>query len=65
MTTEIVSMRHVRAAKICAKGARGWWALQGWDYADFLVNGIAAEKLEATGDALALKVVACMRAEHG
>lgn len=65
MTTEIVSMRHIRAAKICMSGARGWWVLQGWDWNDFLTNGVTAERLEATGDALALKVVACMRAEHG
>lgn len=67
--TEIVSelrvySRHLRAARICAKGARSWWDLQGFDYSDFRTNGILASTLTATGDALALKVVAIAEAER-
>jgi len=50
-------MRHIRAAKICAGGARDWWPKKGLDWRDFLANGIPAEVLTATGDAFALKVV--------
>jgi hypothetical protein len=42
-------------------GARGWWPRHGFVWADFVANGIEAEKLEATGDALALRVVEVAR----
>lgn len=56
-------MRHVRQAKLCASGAREFFKKQGWDWMDFLRHGIPVETAEATGDAFALKVAACARAE--
>lgn len=61
--TVIVRMRHIRAADLCAGGARQWFAHHGFSWPDFLENGKSADELEATGDALALQVVAIARAE--
>ena len=57
----IVIMRDMRAAKICSRGAREFFKRHGLDWSGFLKNGIEAEKLEATGDAMALKVVEVAR----
>lgn len=45
----------------CRGGARDWWRQHGLDWGDFVRNGIAAEKIEATGDALGLALVAWAR----
>ena len=56
-----VTIEHIRAAKLCAKGARAWFEYHGFSWPDFLANGKSGDELAATGDALALKVVACAR----
>ena len=61
--TVIVTMRHVRAADICSNGARRWFQEHGFSWTDFLENGKSADELEATGDAIALRVTAIARAE--
>ena len=68
MTTEVtselrVTMRHVRAAKLCSRGARAWFIQYKLDYNDFLANGIPVSVLEARGDPLALRAVAAAREE--
>lgn len=50
-------MHHIREAKMCAKGTRQFFVDRGWDFQNFLKNGIDAEKLIETGDAMALQVV--------
>ena len=45
----------------CARGTRAWAAAHGLDWAAFVREGIDAELLERTGDALALRVVAHAR----
>jgi len=45
----------------CRCGARRWFAAHGLDWQGFIGNGIAAEALEATGDGLALALVAWAR----
>lgn len=57
----IVTIRHIRHVGLCARGARMWFAQKGLDYAVFLKEGYPASVLEATGDALALKVAAAAR----
>lgn len=52
-----IYMNHIREAKMCAKGTRQFFVNRGWDFQDFLKNGIDAEKLIETGDAMALQVV--------
>lgn len=64
MTTDetvIVRMVHVRAAKMCSRGARAFFERHSLDWSKFLKEGIAAEELEATGDAMALHVVKVAR----
>lgn len=53
----IIYMRHIREAKMCAKGTRSFFDAHGWDFKDFLKNGIDAELFIKTGDAMALQVV--------
>lgn len=49
----------------CANGSRRWAARIGLNWADFIREGIEADKLEATGDAMALKLVEYVRGQYG
>lgn len=49
----------------CARVSRQWAAAHGLDWLDFVRNGIAAEKLLATGDPMALALVEHARKRHG
>ncbi|MCF6317353.1 MAG: hypothetical protein L3J30_14000 [Marinosulfonomonas sp.] len=64
MTTQkiIVTVQDLRAARLCFQGSRPWLARHGLSWQDFLANGIEAETLEATGDALAKRVISQARA---
>lgn len=60
----IITMAHLRSIPgygprpgFCARGSRQFFARYGLDWDDFRRNGIDAEKLRATGDALALAVI--------
>jgi hypothetical protein len=57
-------MRHLRAARICARGARRWFKQHEIDWQGFLDNGVPAELLSATGDPFALRAVEQAKAEH-
>jgi len=57
-------MRHIRKAQLCSDGVRTWWSRQGFDWSDFLDNGISADKLLETGDPMAMRVVEIARNEH-
>lgn len=72
----IVTKRHLftipgysRRRGFCRDGARRWCRQHGVDWQQFVREGIPAETLEATGDGLALAVVAwareCARKESG
>ena len=52
----IIKMRHVRKNG-CSNGARGFALRHGFDWSDFLKKGIPEEKLLATGDAMAVRIV--------
>jgi hypothetical protein len=41
----------------CSRGARAFFARYGWDWLDFCRNGIEAERMLATGDAMAARTV--------
>lgn len=60
----IITMRDVRAAKACAKGAREFFKRHNLDWAEFLRSGIDAATLEKTGDAMALHVIEVARARR-
>lgn len=57
----IVCVQDLRASRICFQGARPWFRRHGLDWQAFLANGISADQLAATGDALALRVIAQAR----
>lgn len=60
----IVRISHVRKARLCNRGAREWALRRGWDWQEFLENGIDAELLIATGDPYALRAVQVARDEQ-
>lgn len=51
-----VRMCHIREAKMCSRGTRDFFKKHGLDWDEFLKNGIPAEELESTGDAMAIRV---------
>lgn len=57
----IVTMKDIRAAKMCSGGPRDFFKRHDLDWNDFLTNGIPASKLLATGDAMAAQVVEVAR----
>lgn len=57
----VVTMAHIRKARMCSRGTRTFFIRHGLDWQQFLKEGIPAEKLEATGDAMALRVVEVAR----
>lgn len=63
MTQLIVTVNHIRQAKLCSRGARQWFALHKLDWQSFVTRGIEIEKLEALHDAFADKVCQCCRDE--
>lgn len=63
MSGVMVHMRHLREANFCSRGARMWFSQRGLDYNTFLKEGLPVETLEATGDALAMRVCALAREE--
>lgn len=63
MTEPQVTMAHIRRVHFCARGARAFFERYGLDWSAFLREGIPADKLEATGDALAARVCALARQE--
>lgn len=50
-----VHHRHIRAANICMRGSRAFFAKHNLDWSDFLANGIPVKKLEEIGDPIALR----------
>lgn len=57
----IVRMEHVRAARMCSRGARAFFARHNLDWQTFIKDGLPAEVIAATGDAMALQVVEVAR----
>ena len=52
-----IYMSDLRKAKMCARGSRAFFLSQGWDWQDFLMNGIDLEVVKSTNDAMALQIV--------
>lgn len=63
--TVMVRMEHIRAARMCSGGARDFFKRHNLSWDAFLKEGIPAEELEATGDAMALQVVEVARGQQG
>lgn len=52
----IVRADDLHAVGYCNRGARAWFARHGLDWARFVADGLPAGDLEATGDAMALRL---------
>lgn len=63
--TVMVKLEHARAVCYCARGMRRWFEFHGLDWTRFLSEGLTADELRATGDDMALRVVAVAEAENG
>lgn len=67
--TIMVTMAHARAASLdgvgvlCAPGIRRWCQRYDINIRDFVEQGLPIERVEAIGDAWALRVAAIARAE--
>jgi hypothetical protein len=57
----IVLHEDMAAVGFCNHHARPWAVQHGFDWTDFIRNGIPAGRLIATGDAMALRVVEAAR----
>lgn len=63
MTQLIVTVNHIRQAKLCSRGARQWFELHKLNWNEFITKGLPIETLEALDDALAKRVCQCCRDE--
>ncbi|MBS0212300.1 MAG: hypothetical protein JSR26_03850 [Proteobacteria bacterium] len=61
MTDAIATIAHIRAAGLCARGARAWAARHGFDWSAFLRDGVSVARLEALDDPFAARVIAEVR----
>jgi hypothetical protein len=52
----IVRMRHVRAAHGCSPGLRRFFRRHNLDLREFCRSGLPIDVVEATGDAMAMRV---------
>lgn len=57
----MIRMRDIRAAKMCSRGARSWFERHGFDWSDFIKNGISEDDVLSTGCPMGKKVVEAKR----
>lgn len=58
----IITMRHIRAAKMCAPGVKTFFERHNLDLRKFRKEGLPEEVIAKTGDAMALRVI---KVAHG
>lgn len=61
MTEPIVTITHCKRLGYCAKGMRAFFLRHGLDWQAFRTEGVHADALEATGDAMAIRAAALAR----
>ena len=59
-----ITMRDIRAAKMCSRGARQFFDRHGLDWGDFVRNGVLIEVIEKIDDAMAQQVVGVAREQR-
>lgn len=57
MTGRRIYLRDLQRVLYCHKGTRRFFARHNLDWGDFRKNGIDAETIRATGDAMALRLL--------
>ena len=60
-----ITMYDVRAAEGCSTGARLFFKRYGFDWSDFLKNGIDIEKIEPIDNAVSKRICKQVREKHG
>jgi hypothetical protein len=60
-----VTMRDLRAANVCGRGAKVFFERHNLDWRAFVNGGIDSAELQKTGDAMALHVVEVANAGRG
>ena len=63
MTELVVMPRHIRAAKICMKGAREWHKAHGLEWSDCVTKGTPVSFIDSTGCPIAARAAAEARKE--
>ena len=61
MTEPVVTLRDVKSVMQCRRGAKLWIDRYGLDWHQFRTVGLPVSVIEATGDALARKVLEKVR----
>ena len=59
----IITMRDIRAAGMCSKGARKWFNRNGLEWSEFLKDGIDSDEILKTGDAMGKRVIEVARGQ--
>jgi len=59
-----VTLEHCRRLGYCARGMRAFFARHGLDWPRFRAEGLPAEQIEATGDAMAARAAELARADR-
>lgn len=57
----IVTMKHIRLARMCGPGTRNFFKKHNMDWHKFAREGLPEEDFIATGDAMAMQVVEVAR----
>lgn len=57
----IVTMKDIRACRMCSGGTRDFFKRHGMDWNLFLKEGLPEEEFIRTGDAMAMQVVEAAR----
>lgn len=52
----LVKLEHLRLAHFCVSGAKTWCVANGISFDQFCREGVPASRVEATGDALGIKL---------
>lgn len=60
----MVTPKHCREIGYCMRQVRPWLVRHGFDVKTFVHDGIPVEDLEATGDALAIRICEHVRAQE-
>lgn len=61
---DTVTVKHMRKAGYCIVGAKKFADRYNLDFKKFIKEGLPADKLEQTGDALGIKLAEIARAER-
>jgi hypothetical protein len=64
VTEPRITIADMRAAKICASGARETARHYGIDWSEFVQHGMTCDDAEATGNAVLIDLAAKARARH-